>query len=130
MLWLPWKPGGDDEAGLKLARLQPGRARGPRRLVPWWVRAMRRAKAAGVTPTTEDQCGRWRPAAARGAIAHVWAAQRGQGILPAQSGQRRLGQARALSGARACPARDERGRGFDAARESRYGGDRARVGAR
>jgi hypothetical protein len=30
MLWLPWKPHGDDEAGLKLARLKPGQARGPR----------------------------------------------------------------------------------------------------
>jgi type IV secretory pathway VirD2 relaxase len=48
MLWLPWKPHGDDEAGLKLARLKPGQGRGPRRLVPWWVGAMRRAKAASV----------------------------------------------------------------------------------
>jgi type IV secretory pathway VirD2 relaxase len=48
MVWLPWKPDGDEEAGLKLGRLRPGQARGPRRLVPWWVRAMRRAKAASV----------------------------------------------------------------------------------
>ena len=48
MMRLPWKPHGDDEAGLKLGPLKPGQARGPRRLVPWWVRAMRRAKAAGM----------------------------------------------------------------------------------
>ena len=48
MVWLPWKPTGDEEAGLKLPRLRPGQARGPRRLVPWWVGAMRRAKAASV----------------------------------------------------------------------------------
>src|ERR1700687_1603518 len=45
-MWLPWKPGGDEEAGLKLGRLKPGQARGRRRLVPWWVGAMRRAKVA------------------------------------------------------------------------------------
>src|SRR6202163_2180414 len=48
MAWLPWKPHGDEDAGLKLGRLNPGQARKQRRLVPWWVRAMRRAKAAGV----------------------------------------------------------------------------------
>jgi hypothetical protein len=47
-MWLPWKPGGDEEAGLKLGRLKPGQGRGPRRLVPWWVGALRRAKAASV----------------------------------------------------------------------------------
>jgi type IV secretory pathway VirD2 relaxase len=45
-MWLPWTPGKDDEAGLRLRRLKPGRERGPRRLVPWWVRAQRRARAA------------------------------------------------------------------------------------
>ena len=48
MVWLPWKPHGDDDAGLKLGRLNPGQARKQRRLVPWWVRAMRQAKAAGI----------------------------------------------------------------------------------
>jgi type IV secretory pathway VirD2 relaxase len=48
MVWLPWKPHEDDDAGLKLGRLNPGQARQQRRLVPWWVRAMRRAKAAGL----------------------------------------------------------------------------------
>ena len=47
-MWLPWKPHEDEEAGLKLGRLQPGRERRLRRLVPWWVGAMRRAKAANV----------------------------------------------------------------------------------
>jgi type IV secretory pathway VirD2 relaxase len=47
MVWLPWKPHGDDDAGLKLGRLNPGQARKQRRLVPWWVRAMRQGKAAG-----------------------------------------------------------------------------------
>jgi type IV secretory pathway VirD2 relaxase len=45
-MWLPWKPHGDDEAGLKLAPLKAGRGRGSKRLVPWWVGAMRQAKAA------------------------------------------------------------------------------------
>src|SRR6202158_6481403 len=48
MAWLPWKPHGADAAGPKLRHLHPGQARKQRRLVPWWVRAMRRAKAAGV----------------------------------------------------------------------------------
>ena len=40
-------PNGDEEAGLRLRPLKPGQGRGPRRLVPWWVRAMRRVKASG-----------------------------------------------------------------------------------
>jgi type IV secretory pathway VirD2 relaxase len=48
MTWLPWKPHEDDDAGLKLGRLNPGQRGKQRRLVPWWVRAMRRAKAAGI----------------------------------------------------------------------------------
>jgi type IV secretory pathway VirD2 relaxase len=48
MVWLPWKPHGDEEAGLKLGRLKPEQQAGPKRLVPWWVGAMRRAKAANV----------------------------------------------------------------------------------
>jgi type IV secretory pathway VirD2 relaxase len=48
MSWLGQLIRGEAEAGLALPRLQPGRARGQRRLVPWWVRAMRRAKAANV----------------------------------------------------------------------------------
>src|SRR5271170_7277815 len=47
-MWLPWKRSGDEEAGLKLGLLKPGQGRGPRRLVPWWVGALRRAKAASV----------------------------------------------------------------------------------
>src|SRR6202158_2107851 len=47
-MWLPWKPGADEEVGLKLGRLKPAQGRGPRRLVPWWVGALRRAKAASV----------------------------------------------------------------------------------
>jgi type IV secretory pathway VirD2 relaxase len=47
-MWLPWKPGVDEEAGLKLGWLKPGQGRGSRRLVPWWVGALRRAKAASV----------------------------------------------------------------------------------
>jgi type IV secretory pathway VirD2 relaxase len=47
-MWLPWHPHSDDEAGLKLGRLNPGQRRGARRLVPWWVGALRRAKAATV----------------------------------------------------------------------------------
>ena len=39
---------GDDEPGLRLRPLKPGQARGPKRLVPWWVRAERRVKAASV----------------------------------------------------------------------------------
>jgi type IV secretory pathway VirD2 relaxase len=37
---------GDREAGLRLPRLKPGQARGPRRLVPWWARMLRRVEAA------------------------------------------------------------------------------------
>ena len=48
MVWLPWKPHEDDEAGLKLGRLKPGQGREPRRLVPWWEVALRRAKAVNV----------------------------------------------------------------------------------
>lgn len=36
----------DAEAGLKLPRLKPGQARGPRRLVPWWARLLRRVEAS------------------------------------------------------------------------------------
>jgi type IV secretory pathway VirD2 relaxase len=36
----------DGEAGLKLPRLKPGQARGPRRLVPWWARLLRRVEAS------------------------------------------------------------------------------------
>lgn len=48
MAWLPWKTPANDEAGLKLGALKPGRGRRPRRLVPWWVQALRRGKAATV----------------------------------------------------------------------------------
>ena len=48
MLWLPWKPHEDEETGLKLGRLKPGQGRKERRLTPWWVGAMRRARASGV----------------------------------------------------------------------------------
>lgn len=40
---------GDDEPGLRLRSLKPGQARGPKRLVPWWVRAERRVAASRVT---------------------------------------------------------------------------------
>ncbi len=36
----------DTEAGLRLPRLKPGQARGPRRLVPWWARMLRRVEAS------------------------------------------------------------------------------------
>lgn len=42
----PKRLNADAEAGLKLPRLKPGQAAGPRGLVPWWVRAMRRAGSA------------------------------------------------------------------------------------
>ena len=48
MVWLPWKPHGDEDAGLQLGHLNPGQGRKQRRLTPWWVSAMRRAKAARV----------------------------------------------------------------------------------
>jgi type IV secretory pathway VirD2 relaxase len=40
---------GDEEPGLRLRSLTPGQARGPKRLVPWWVRAERRLAASRVT---------------------------------------------------------------------------------
>ncbi len=108
MVWLPWKPGGDEEAGLKLATAstRPGAWAASAGAVVGWRDAPGQGGERRGTPATEDQCGRWRSAAARGAIAHVRTAQRGQSLLPAQSGQGRLGQARALFGPRACPARD------------------------
>jgi hypothetical protein len=39
----------EDEPGLRLRPLKPGQGRGPRRLVPWWVRAERRVNASRVT---------------------------------------------------------------------------------
>ena len=33
MVWLPWKPHGDEEAGLKLGRLKPEQQAGPKRRV-------------------------------------------------------------------------------------------------
>ena len=86
MAWLPWKPHGDDEAGLKLGRLKPGQGRGPRRLVPWWVR--RHAPGQGGerdAPATEDQRGRRRPPPTAESRPRLRTAQRGQGVVPAQS---------------------------------------------
>jgi type IV secretory pathway VirD2 relaxase len=37
----------DRQAGLGLGKLKPGRRRGPKRLVPWWARMLRRVRAAG-----------------------------------------------------------------------------------
>jgi type IV secretory pathway VirD2 relaxase len=48
MVWLPWKPHGDEDTGLQLGHLNPGQGRKQRQLTPWWVGAMRRAKAARV----------------------------------------------------------------------------------
>src|SRR5216683_2854 len=36
----------NQEAGLRLPRLKPGPARGPRRLVPWWARMLKRVEAS------------------------------------------------------------------------------------
>jgi len=36
------RQGGNEEVGVGLRPLKPGQARGPRRLVPWWVRMLRR----------------------------------------------------------------------------------------
>lgn len=36
----------DQEAGFRLPRLKPGQARGPRRLVPWWARMLKRVEAS------------------------------------------------------------------------------------
>ena len=46
-MWLPWLTAKDD-AGLELGKIEPGRGKKLRRLQPWWVGAMRRAKAANV----------------------------------------------------------------------------------
>ena len=85
MVWLPWKPHGDEEAGLKLGHLNPGQGRKQRRLTPWWVGAMRRAKAARVMRRQpEDQRGRRRPPPQAHPGQSLWPAQRGQGVVPAQ----------------------------------------------
>jgi type IV secretory pathway VirD2 relaxase len=39
---------GDEEPGLRLRPLKPGQGSGPRRLVPWWLRAMRKARTVSV----------------------------------------------------------------------------------
>src|SRR5713226_3560543 len=36
----------NQEAGLRLPRLKPGQARGPRRLVPWWARMLKRVEGS------------------------------------------------------------------------------------
>jgi hypothetical protein len=106
MVWLPWKPHGDEEAGLKLGRLKPEQQAGPKRLVPWWVGAMRRAKAANVM--------RRQPKISAGGgglrrrLAPAGPYQRRSVVkasFPAQPEQRWLGQERALPGARAGSAR-------------------------
>ena len=86
MVWLPWKPHGDEDAGLKLGRLNPGQARKQRRLVPWWVGAMRRAKAAGVMRRqSKTSAGGGGLRRKRRPGQSLWTAQRGQGVVPAQS---------------------------------------------
>jgi hypothetical protein len=86
MAWLPWKPYGDDDAGLKLGHLNPGQRGKHRRLVPWWVRAMRRAKAAGVMRRqSKTSRGGRRPPAETSPGKSLWTAQRGQAFVPAQS---------------------------------------------
>ena len=37
---------GDREAGLRLPGLKPGQPRGPRRLVPWWARMLKRVESS------------------------------------------------------------------------------------
>ena len=133
MAWLPWKPHGDEEAGLKLGRLKPGQARGPRRLVPWWVGAMRRAKAASVMrrqPKTSS--GRRRPAAASAILAKVYGRR---SVVKASFRRNRhnggwVRHARYLAREQA-QREGERGQGFDRELERpRYGGGGAGVGAR
>ena len=86
MVWLPWKPHGDDEAGLKLGRLKPGQ--GARAAAAGAVVGGRDAPGQGGerdAAATEDQRGRRRPAA-ESAVAgrSLRTAQRGQGLVPAQ----------------------------------------------
>src|ERR1700682_767681 len=105
-MWLPWKPGGNEEAGLKLGRLKPGQGRGPRRLVPWWVGALRRAKAASVMrrqPKTSASGGGLRR---RVAPARLYGRGKGGWVR----------HARYLARERAQHEHD-RGRGFDAGSE-------------
>ena len=45
-MWRPKLLSADQEAGLRLPRLKPGQARGPRRLVPWWARMLKRVEAS------------------------------------------------------------------------------------
>jgi type IV secretory pathway VirD2 relaxase len=117
-MWLPWKRGGDEEAGLKLGRLKPGQGRGPRRLVPWWVGALRRAKAASVMhrqPKTSAGGGGLRRRVAparmygrRSVVKASFRRNRGKGAW--------VRHARYLARERAQHEHD-RGRGFDARSE-------------
>jgi type IV secretory pathway VirD2 relaxase len=45
-MFLPWKPHADPEAGVGLGRVHPKGSRKLKRLVPWWVGAMRRVRTA------------------------------------------------------------------------------------
>src|SRR3984957_16120994 len=118
MVWLPWKPHGDDDAGLKLGHLNPGQGRKQRRLTPWWVGAMRRAKAARVMrrqPKTSREGGGLQR---KRVLAKVYG--RRSVVKPSFRRNRHNGggarQARYLR--REQPQREgERGRGFDRERE-------------
>ncbi len=109
---------GDDEPGLRLRPLKPGQARGPKRLVPWWVRAERRVKAARVirrlSKTSRNGGGRRK---LRAAPRPLRTPQRGQDIVPAQ---RHKGgwvrHARYLAREHA-QREQERGLGFDGVRK-------------
>lgn len=119
-MWLPWQTDKAEEPGLRLGRLKPGQARGPKRLVPWWVGAMRRATAASVTrrqsPITAEGGGRRR--LGRSAT-HVY----GRRSIIKASFRRNRGKGAWVRHARYLARENaqrelERGRGFDAVFES------------
>ncbi len=124
---------GDDELGLRLRPLKPGP--GARAAAAGAVVGKGGAPRQGVTrdPAAVEDQPQWRRAKEAGPVsgAPLWTPQRGQGVVSPQPPQGRMGQTRALSGARACPARARAWFGVrQRARGTGYGGGGAGVGTR
>jgi type IV secretory pathway VirD2 relaxase len=109
---------GDDDPGLRLRSLKPGQARGPRRLVPWWVKAMRQAKASQVARRQSKSTAGGGGARRRGRAAGLYG--RRSVVKASFRRNRRKGgwvrHARYLSREHA-QREHERGLGFDAERD-------------
>ena len=109
----------DREAGLRLGKLRPGKARGPKGLVPWWARMLRRVRAAGtIRRQPKTAAGSRARRAASPAAARFYGRR---SVVKASFRRNRhnggwLAHARYLARENAQRA-NERGLGFDASRE-------------